>query len=533
MKCTGKEKLYRLIYKKKVIMKWPTLIVTILLSAFVQLSAQPFYGVYPGLGFGVSSVEDASGLIITTQKGILKVGPQGQTQWYRDIQNVTIFAASSLSGGLLSITGFQNDNVYLNTVDTSGTLYQATVYEMTNHLGFQDIGHTVIQSGNERIIGGTYRLPNTAGTEAFFMKVNSFGNVSNAYTIGGLGAEAIVDILPRANGGGYSMLLRTDSDGSGGVDMMLIQVTQFGMIQGYSMLGGAEDDYGWSMYELNNGGFVVVGQTHSIGAQAQAFLSRFDASGSLLWSKAYPAGGMLTDVKELPDGSLLLLGNRGDMLDAEDILLIKADASGEVVWAKYYGEANQEERAGKLSLLSNGELLIIGASGAAPFDDLLVIRTDADGNVDGCTGTTVNTTAATIFLNNPQPGGQTTYNPIPAGQITRTYVLTNVNFPALSPNICVPTPVGVADIHTAQGYDLIVFPNPAVAMPSCRIYAPKQSNATAQIMNLAGQVLLSESLSLSKGFQEWTPADIILPTGIYIAYLTDGEHRTMKRFVIR
>lgn len=50
-------------------------------------------------------------------------------------------------------------------------------------------------------------------------------------------------------------------------------------------LGGASDEYGFSVVQTSDGGFVVTGYTGSFGAGSyDLLLSKFDASGNHVWS---------------------------------------------------------------------------------------------------------------------------------------------------------------------------------------------------------------------------------------------------------
>ncbi len=496
----------------------------------VSLNAQYFSATYPGAGNGLSAGSTAGGYFVTTTKGVLKVSRQGQAAWSRHFTGIFLLESTSLNNGQMGITGFKGDDVYFNTIDTNGILQQSSVYALTNYLGQQDVGQTVRRVGGYYCLAGTYRKQGVAGTEAFFMCLNSSHNIAWAYKMEGPRSESFSDFQPVINGGGFSLLANTDSDGSGATDILLLRTANDGSLQGYSLFGGSGEDKGWAVRPLSGGGFAVVGETGSFGSQQQGFLARLDGSGNLQWARVFMGTASLLDVEELADGSLVLLGNTGSVSSPGDITLLKTDASGQLQWARSYGDNNTAERAGSLKVLPDGGFLITGGAGTPAFDDLFLARTDADGNVSNCTGNTLNATAASITFQAPQPSGQLTYN-LATGQASRWSVVTNYSSPAITPNLCIP--VGTATTSALSEMSLNIFPNPSPTLPQWAIECPEAMTVQARLTDAYGRLVVQEQIQLSAGFNEWRPGLSGLTKGVYIASLSDGEGIVFRKFVIQ
>src|SRR5580693_2390541 len=58
------------------------------------------------------------------------------------------------------------------------------------------------------------------------------------------------------------------------------------MSQGQLAIGGASDDYAYSVVQANDGGYVMAGKTDSYGAGFTDFyMVKIDKNGNLLWTK--------------------------------------------------------------------------------------------------------------------------------------------------------------------------------------------------------------------------------------------------------
>ncbi|MFZ8835387.1 MAG: hypothetical protein ACO2O5_14520, partial [Candidatus Caldipriscus sp.] len=164
--------------------------------------------------------------------------------------------------------------------------------------------------------------------DIFLIKTNASGNLQWAKTYGGTNEEEAFSVQQTSDGG-YIVAGFTHSFGAGNRDIFLIKTNASGNVQWAKTYGGTDDDRAYSVQKTSDGGYIVAGFTGSFGAGAwDVFLIKTDASGNVQWAKTY--GGTNSDVassvQQTSDGGYIVVGfthsfGAGD----RDIFLIKTD----------------------------------------------------------------------------------------------------------------------------------------------------------------------------------------------------------------
>ncbi|MBI2269131.1 MAG: hypothetical protein HYU69_02105 [Bacteroidetes bacterium] len=160
--------------------------------------------------------------------------------------------------------------------------------------------------------------------------------------------------------------------------------SQVPVIRWDKTIGGINDDNGYSIVSLPDGGFVVTGNSSSLpGGNKTApsmggwdyWVIRLDSTGKLIWDKSYGGikddGFQVTSGIFLPQDKGLLLGgfsnsNPGGnkispLKSINDIWLIRLDSVGNKVWEKSFGGSNYPSSSTnylKFLQLKDGNILI-------------------------------------------------------------------------------------------------------------------------------------------------------------------------------
>lgn len=136
-----------------------------------------------------------------------------------------------------------------------------------------------------------------------------------------------------------------------------------------------------------DGGYIACGSSGTVvNGQTDAWLAKFDHTGSLQWSRVYggAAGDVFYRVKLLNGGGYIAVGETKSFGTTGDVLAIRTDADGNIVWAKRFGENVGLGESGTDVIQTAGGFVICGRQAfATPASDLsnaVLIRLDDNGN---------------------------------------------------------------------------------------------------------------------------------------------------------
>jgi hypothetical protein len=185
--------------------------------------------------------------------------------------------------------------------------------------------------------------------------------------------------------GGYILVGSSSSFGPGALDVYLIKTDSLGNDLWFKTYGRTFDDWGYSVQETQDGGFIIAGGTFSTGSNTyDVYLIRTDSLGDSLWAKMFAGSSedWAYSVQETQDGGYILggwtssFGNGG-----EDVFVIKTDSAGNLLWMKTYG-GSSDERGYSIQETQDGGFIITGWTNSfgAGQNDVYLIRTGSSGD---------------------------------------------------------------------------------------------------------------------------------------------------------
>ena len=149
----------------------------------------------------------------------------------------------------------------------------------------------------------------------------------------------------------------------------------------FKIFGGKSDDNGQSVQQTSDGGYIIVGTTRSYGAGKRDIqLIKADSLGILEWNKTF--GGNLDDwgnsVQQTADDGYIIAGTTESFgAGKHDGWLIKTNSFGIMEWNKTFGGSNSEGIASVQQYFGNDYILVGSTSsyGAGGYD-IWLIKTD-------------------------------------------------------------------------------------------------------------------------------------------------------------
>ena len=385
------------------------------------------------------------------------------------------------------------------------------------------------------IIAGMTRSFGTGGSDVWLIKTDAAGDTVWTNTYGGIHTDWGFSVQETQDGG-YIIAGSTWSFGAGLSDVYLIKTDSLGNTVWTNTYGGTDYDWGRSVQETQDGGYIIAGMTGSFGAgYGDVYLIKTDAAGDTVWTKTY--GGIYDDagysVQETQDGGYIIVGYTWDYDYDTDVYLIKTNAAGDTVWTNTYGGAYRDEGY-SVQETQDGGYIIAGRTtsygpGTPNYESVYLIKTDSAGD-------TVWTKTYGGIYDDPGYSVQETQDGgyIIAG-MTDSFGAGNEDVYLIKTDS-----EGMTGVVTEEGEGLSVTtilyplsPNPFSSSLGIKYSLPEPSQVELSVYDLAGRLintLVNGSVSTGEHTTVWNP-DPSLPVGCYLIVLDADGDRTVRRCV--
>lgn len=288
-------------------------------------------------------------------------------------------------GGYL-IAGYTT-NTLINDIDLQMTKTDAAgnmVWRNTYGGARPDFPYRMLlnSDGTYFVIG--YSQSYSAGDyDVFLIKLDGGGAFLWQKTYGGWGNDQGYEIIA-TNDGNYMIVGNSNSAAMADQDVYLVKIDPAGNKIWDKYLGGPANDFGNSIKQTPDGGFIVMGMTFGAGANGDAYMLKTDAGGNFSWSKNF--GGGLYD-----EGVFITVNGDGTMVFAIrdssnvgndiDVRVIKTDAGGNVLWNKSYGGSKKDTPKMVQATMDGGYVVAaITRSFNLVNPDMWIVKLDANGD---------------------------------------------------------------------------------------------------------------------------------------------------------
>ena len=272
------------------------------------------------------------------------------------------------------------DNILLLKSDENGNI----LWEKSFGDNGNDNGRSLLETpdGGFILFGSVYTFTGT-GWDMSLIKTDSDGNKVWGREYGSDKREKGFCVRQTSDGG-YIMLGQTDSFGFGGSDLFLVKTDSDGVEEWSNTFGGKGNDYGSSVLQTADGGYIMIGKSASFSSGWDSYMVKADSDGDEVWSKTISTAkdDYSNSLLQTADGGYIVLVCFWDVKAGKwKLSLLKTDDYGEVKWSKIYSSSS-DAFGNSVSQTSDGGYVILGKTKSSDKKswDMYLIKTDSNGD---------------------------------------------------------------------------------------------------------------------------------------------------------
>ncbi|MGC4039730.1 MAG: T9SS type A sorting domain-containing protein [Flavobacterium sp.] len=336
-------------------------------------------------GYAFVAFTDSANGDVTQNHGetdlwVVKVTESGDIQWQksfggsRDEYGRRIKQTSD-GGYIIIATTLSNDgdithnygesDYWIVKLDNSGVMEWQKSYGGISVDDAYDIKQTLdggyIVVGNSVTILNSFAANHIGNSDVWLVKLNALGNIEWENSSGGESNETAMAVSQTIDGG-YIVASHTWSNigaigGHADNDFFVVKYTATGSVEWQRVIGGSGNEYVFDILQLNDGSYVVAGNTTSTDngilnhGMQDGFVVKLDDNGEPVWQKTF--GGTeydgFEDVEITSDNKIILSGYthsyNGDVTDyhgGQDAWVVEINTNGELQWQKTFGSTDNE-----------------------------------------------------------------------------------------------------------------------------------------------------------------------------------------------
>jgi hypothetical protein len=193
----------------------------------------------------------------------------------------------------------------------------------------------------------------------------------------------------------------------GGGDLWVVKLNASGTLMWQKTLGGTGFDFGRSIEQTTDGGYIVAGFTSSNNSgdvgnnqgDRDYWIIKLTNSGTISWQKTYGGSGidMIHSIHQTTDGGYIVAGESdspgGDILNAHggnDVWILKLNDIGNIQWRRSLGGTGNDGGRCRIQQTTDGGYIISAYASSTDGDLTLVnnmgnmwfVKLTSAGNID-------------------------------------------------------------------------------------------------------------------------------------------------------
>ncbi len=368
------------------------------LLVFSQTTFQKTFG-GPGNEAGTWVIETNNGFVVaghvTNTNGnqdalLVRLDASGNTVWQKRFgagqADMFHSVAATPDGGFLAAGetrsfGAGNADVFLVKVDAVGTVVWSKTIGDADH---NEVARSVIPiASGGFIVSGHTVFSSDMAPSSVFLRLDQNGNTIWSQTY----STSVGNVLLSNYIDGNVVYASGGADGEAAFVRLDLATGNILSTKGYAGSGNEALSYA---QPTQDGNLLLADHTWSAptGTDVEVWVQKINRnSGQVLWSKVYyrPNDNIRGRIEKVNDGGFLLVPYNQENTAQADALLAKIDANGTLLWAYNYG-GTASDRLMKAVQTADGGFIAIGdtrSNSANGNSDILLVKTDANGRIEG------------------------------------------------------------------------------------------------------------------------------------------------------
>ena len=310
---------------------------------------------------------------------LFKISSNGQTTFQKAYGGMDDDESTSLirtSDGGYIMTGSSKGDMYLVKTDSNGVLQWTKTYGGTGY----EVGNCISLTSDGGYIITGYTWSDTSVLEkALLFKITKDGTLQWTKSYG-INAET-GQYVQQTQDKGYIVTGGTASNSSSN-HLYVFKTDSNGILQWTKRINGggccAYNDFGNSIQQISDGGYVLLGYTWFSGASANVcYLAKISVADTMEWERHFLYVNGITNegsngvsFQQTKDKGFIITGSI-----ANGMYLLKTDSNGNSQWAKSYSWLNSEGMSVKQT--TDGGFVFTGNSSKNVF----LFKTTSDGSL--------------------------------------------------------------------------------------------------------------------------------------------------------